>query len=309
MNRLTTLALTLLCTLAALAAGPLKRNAAFEQYIERYKAIAQEEMRRYGIPASITLAQGLLESGAGTSELATRGNNHFGIKCHGWTGQTIHHDDDLNGECFRAYGDARESFEDHSRFLHRDRYRRLYDLSPTDYRGWAHGLKACGYATNPRYAQRLIDIIETYELYRLDTLRAQPAAISSAATATPPPARPDGGTHVVHPYNGSRYLYARTGDTFATLARETGTSARQLAQWNDLPANATLHEGDIIYLDRKAKRAERRFKDQPHTVKAGQSLHLISQLYGIRLESLMRMNPQLKAKGWQVNVGDKLRVR
>lgn len=308
-QRLLTLALTLLCALTAPAGQPLRRNAAFERYIERYKGIAQEEMRRYGIPASITLAQGLLESGAGTSDLATRGNNHFGIKCHGWAGETIHHDDDLAGECFRAYADARESFEDHSRFLRRDRYRRLFDLAPTDYRAWAHGLKACGYATNPRYAQRLIDIIETYQLYRLDTLRAQPAAIAQKENAAPPPARADGGAHIVHPYNGSTYVYARRGDTFASIGREVGQSASQLARWNEREATEPLAEGDIIYLSRKAKRADRSFKGRPHTVRPGQSLYLVAQLYGVRLESLMRMNPQLERRGWQVKVGDQLRVR
>ena len=141
-----------------------------ENYIAKYSSIAVEEMNKYGIPASITLAQGILESAAGTAELATEANNPFGIKCHDWKGDTYHHDDDQKQECFRKYDHAEQSFEDHSTFLTtRERYASLFDLKRTDYQGWAHGLKKAGYATDPNYPKRLIDIIERYELYKYDT--------------------------------------------------------------------------------------------------------------------------------------------
>lgn len=144
-------------------------NSVYQTYIDLYKDLAVEEMKRYKIPASITLAQGLLESSAGRSELARKGNNHFGIKCHGWTGRKTYHDDDERNECFRAYENVFQSFEDHSKFLAKQsRYSRLFRLSIKDYKGWARGLKACGYATNPRYADKLIEIIELYKLYKYD---------------------------------------------------------------------------------------------------------------------------------------------
>lgn len=291
-----------------LGGNPVKRNTAFEQYIEQYKSIAIEEMRKYGIPASITLAQGLLESGAGSSELSVRGNNHFGIKCHGWEGRTIYHDDDLNGECFRAYDNPVQSYEDHSLFLaKRDRYRRLFLLSQTDYRGWARGLKACGYATNPRYAQKLIDIIETYGLNAYDYL--EPPRVEASASlerAASPTVKPS--AHQVMKYNNNYYVYARSGDTFASLARETGVSASTLADVNERNKNDKLGEGDIIYMEKKAKKADRKFKNHPHVVKQGQSLYTISQLYGVQMKSLIKMNKWLKACGNQVKVGDKVRV-
>lgn len=141
------------------------------RYIEHYATLAVEEMYRSGVPASITLAQGLLESRYGLSELALKGNNHFGIKCHSnWAGKKMYHDDDRKGECFRMYASPEESFRDHSDFLrYRDRYKFLFDLEPTDYKGWAHGLKKAGYATDPAYPQKLIRLIEDYDLHEYDT--------------------------------------------------------------------------------------------------------------------------------------------
>ena len=166
--------------LSSSALPPVKWNQRYQRYIDKYKDIAIYEMLQHGIPASITLAQGVLESGAGESELTRKGNNHFGIKCHDWTGPTTYHDDDETGECFRVYQSALESYEDHSRFLCRSRYQRLFSLSRTDYKGWARGLKACGYATNPKYAQLLIDIIECYNLSPLDRAKSyNPANVKS----------------------------------------------------------------------------------------------------------------------------------
>lgn len=166
------LPLLLLLSVSVLAGTPIRRNSSYEQYIDHYKAIAIEEMRKYGIPASITLAQGLLESGAGQSELAQRGNNHFGIKCHDWTGKKMYQDDDEKGECFRVYSDASESFADHSDFLrYRDRYKSLFNNEITDYKAWAYGLKAAGYATDPSYPVKLIKLVEDYHLYDYDKMK------------------------------------------------------------------------------------------------------------------------------------------
>ena len=159
MKRYIFLILSFLYMFSTVASGQAKWNQVYQSYIYQYKDMAIEGMLKYGVPASITLAQGLLESGAGRGRLVLLGNNHFGIKCHGWTGRTISHDDDARGECFRAYNSALESFEDHCKFLRdRPRYRSLFSLDRTDYRGWAYGLKRAGYATNPVYAQSLINI-------------------------------------------------------------------------------------------------------------------------------------------------------
>ena len=162
---------TLILLISALgaASAQLKKNKAYTDYFNQWAEVAMQQMIQYRIPASITLAQGVLESGAGKSELALRANNHFGIKCNGWTGRRSYHDDDERGECFRAYDNAYQSYVDHSVFLSTSqRYRRLFDLKRTDYKGWAKGLKACGYATSPTYATKLIEIIETYQLHQYD---------------------------------------------------------------------------------------------------------------------------------------------
>ncbi len=145
-----------------------------DDYIRKYAPVAVREMYRSGVPASITLAQGLLESRYGQSDLAVKGNNHFGIKCHDWTGKKMYHDDDRRGECFRVYGTADESFSDHSDFLrYRDRYKSLFNNDVTDYKAWAHGLKKAGYATDPAYPSKLIKLIEDYHLDKYDTMRPE----------------------------------------------------------------------------------------------------------------------------------------
>ena len=180
MNRKQSIRIILLVVLCAFAfsAQAQRRNQRYQEYIERYSPLAVEQMRVHKIPASITLAQGLLESGAGYSELARKSNNHFGIKCGGrWNGPSVRHDDDARQECFRAYGNPVESYEDHSLFLKRGaRYAFLFDLDITDYKGWARGLKKAGYATDPSYANRLITIVEDYELYKYDRARQRGGA-------------------------------------------------------------------------------------------------------------------------------------
>ena len=161
----------LMLSVLGLEAQNRQKNKLTLDYIDKYKDIAMTEMVLNKIPASITLAQGILESGNGQSELATKGNNHFGIKCHSdWKGKKMYKDDDAPNECFRVYNDAAESYRDHSAFLKRDRYKDLYELKITDYKGWAKGLKAAGYATNPKYPELLIELIERYELTNLDNI-------------------------------------------------------------------------------------------------------------------------------------------
>ena len=294
---------------AGIAHAQVKWNADFQAYIDQYKDIAIEEMAQYRIPASITLAQGLLESGAGKSYLSRCGNNHFGIKSHGWAGRTIRHDDDKKQESFRAYDSPRESYEDHSRFLaERERYQRLFSLKITDYRGWAHGLKACGYATNPQYAQRLISIIETYKLYEYDKMspKAKPEAKAKKEVAETMSKRTSYSVHSINAYNQNYYVYARRGDSFESIGREMGISASNLAKYNERDAREQLREGDVVYLRKKQKKADRRFKNHVHVVKQGESMYSIAQTYGIRLASLYKLN-RLDAD-YQINLGDKLRV-
>ena len=226
MNILRRFVLFTLCSCVFVLSSKAQNN--YLRYIEQYRDIAIEQMLKWKVPASITLAQGLLESAAGRSTLATQGNNHFGIKCHGWTGHTIYRDDDLKNECFRAYKSAYESFEDHSKFLATgQRYRSLFSLKITDYKGWAKGLKAAGYATNPRYAQSLIDIIENYNLSQYDNAKSYDKFMVERSHDGQVNGQP---LHPIYIYNKNYYLYARQGDTIRTIADEIGISYRRLAR-------------------------------------------------------------------------------
>lgn len=283
------------------------QNTAYQLYISQFKDLAIEQMQRYRIPASITLAQGLFESRAGQSRLATVGNNHFGIKCHGWTGRSINADDDAPGECFRAYDSAKQSYEDHSKFLRNNqRYARLFQLGSTDYRGWARGLKACGYATNPKYADNIIYIIELYRLDQYDHAKEYDHFIADKYNATEHSPSPTG-FHPITKCNKNYYIVARKGDTFRSLAKETGISRRKLAKYNERDKDDVLQAGDIIYLQKKQKKASKVFKKKPHTVKAGESMYSIAQTYGIRLESLYKMNNM--SPDASIVAGQQLKVR
>lgn len=300
-----TICFLLFCVWGLSAGAQMQWNAQWQSYIAEYKDIAIEEMMKHHIPASITLAQGLLESGAGMSELVRKGNNHFGIKCHDWTGARTYRNDDEEGECFRVYRSARESFEDHSRFLLRERYKRLYALATTDYRGWARGLKECGYATDPQYATKLIRLIELYQLYRYDSATGYDHFMARHSGSYPA-GTTNARLHPIFRYNENYYLRARQGDTFQSIAQEVELSARALARANERDLHEVLAEGDIVYLKKKRRRAERAFKDRPHVVKAGESLYDIAQRYGIRLKSLYQMNGL--GEDDQARVGDRLRV-
>lgn len=269
------------------------QNSDYVAYINQYKDIAIEQMRKYRIPASITLAQGLLESGAGKSELARKSNNHFGIKCHSWDGKRTYHDDDEKGECFRVYKNVRDSYEDHSIFLATgSRYAFLFKFSETDYVNWARGLKRAGYATSPTYADKLIEIIERYDLDRFD--RAQGSKSRYL------------GPHKPYIANDIVYVVARQGDTLLSIAEEFGISKRKLICYNDLYRGYVPVKGDIIYLARKHRKAQKPHKQ--HVVGDGESMHMISQKYAVRLNRLYQMN-DATPDTYAPMVGDVIRLR
>lgn len=284
-----------------------RRNSRYNEYIKQYSSLAVDQMNRYKIPASITLAQGLLESGAGQSVLARKSNNHFGIKCHNtWRGRKVYHDDDARDECFRAYRKVEESYEDHSKFLTQGaRYAFLFKLKITDYKGWARGLKKAGYATDPSYANRLITIIEDYDLYKYDTKgmsKREARRWAKELKKKPWLANP----HQVYLANGLAYVVARDGDTFRLLGGEFDISWKKLVDYNDLHKEYTIEAGDIIYLKKKNKKAQKPYT--VHIVRDGESMHSISQKYGIRLKNLYKMNRK-DADEYVPEVGDRLRLR
>lgn len=280
----------------------------YQAYIDRYADMAVEQMKRYQIPASITLAQGLLESGAGRSRLATEANNHFGIKVGmNWTGPYIIMSDDRPDDRFRVYRNARESYEDHSLFLRNGRrYAFLFDLRPTDYKGWAHGLKKAGYATNPRYAHSLIELIERYNLDAYDGKKKHEKHHTHKEEKKLEQLEATSG-HTVRRCNEQYYIIAREGDTYASLARRMKLKEKKLRAYNDVTPDYRLKTGDIVYLGKKRKRAARDMKRRYHVMEDGESLHSISQRFGIRLSSLCKMNPI--ENGYRFRVGDEIKIK
>jgi len=280
-------------------------------YIYDFKDLAVSEMRRTGVPASITLAQGMLESDYGRSSLARIGNNHFGIKCHNdWNGQTIRKHDENRNECFRKYRRPEDSFYDHSDFLKSgSRYRFLFDLDPLDYKAWARGLKRAGYATNPEYASLLIRKIEENKLYDLDrgytsSLAKPQEKVPVNETPVPSkttnnePARTQGETITfgdvmaraprIQENNRIQYIIVKDGDTREKLENEFQLLKWELARYNDLKDNFTPVPGQMLYLEPKRDRAETGLEF--HIVVNGETMYMISQKYGIKLKSLLEMN-------------------
>ena len=251
--------------------------------------MAVEQMDRYGIPASITMAQALLESRAGMSPLATKGHNHFGIKCGtSWSGPYMLMNDDAQNEHFRVYDNDKSSYDDHSLFLlNSRRYASLFQLRKTDYKGWAYGLKAAGYATNPNYAVNLIQIIEDYNLTELDNLTM---GSMRRQTKHQKEIEKQSDTHEVWMCNRNFYTIARSGDTFKSLSREMGVSQRKLRKYNELPHHSELHPGDIIFFEKKQKNADKDYSQVYHRMKADESLYDLSQRYGMRLQTLYDIN-------------------
>lgn len=258
-----------------------------EEYIDKYKELAMQEMKRTGIPASITLAQGVLESGNGNSTLATKANNHFGIKCHDWNGPSVKHNDDKKNECFRKYKSPEKSYLDHSDFLtQRGRYAFLFDLKPDDYKGWAKGLKKAGYATSPTYADALIRIIEENELYRYDN-QVLASGKSSRGKKTIEQALLASGRHVEFE-NRVKYIVADSGDTYEKLTGELYLMSWQLPKYNENKAGGKLNKGDVVYLQPKRNKAS--VDNKTHMVKEGETLYTISQLYAVKESKLRKRN-------------------
>ena len=290
-----------------------RMNAAYQAYIRKYANEAIHQMKRHKIPASITIAQGLLESNAGASTLASVHNNHFGIKCHKtWQGNRAYKDDDEKGECFRSYDSPLDSYTDHSYFLQQPRYKSLYQLPLDDYQGWAKGLQRCGYATDKGYANKLIALVELYSLYELDR-EASPSWMkgkASSPSSTPEKKREKQTTSKAPQkrtqYNcyGLEYVLAEEGDSFATIARDVNIDEEKLATFNDAPVDFPLKKGDVIYLQRKNKHGD---SAQDHVVSVGESMHSISQLYGIRVEYLYKING-LDIESYVPLEGDVLRL-
>lgn len=327
----TTLILLAFFTLSAYnaaAAEPDRILTPQEKYISRYSALAVDEMYRSGVPASITLAQGLLESRYGQSELAVRGNNHFGIKCHNnWSGRRMYHDDDADGECFRRYDTPEESFRDHSDFLrYRDRYRFLFDLEVTDYKGWAYGLKQAGYATDPAYPSKLIRLIEEYRLYEYDlvgnglyyddypeltkrkkskrekyqeefayqTIPESPSRIEVVKKLEP------GSkgefrfslSRQMYSMNGVPFVYSARGESYASIARTFGLFEREVLKFNDIwhsvDVNMELPAGTLVYIQKKKNEAARGL--EKHVIEDGDTMWQISQRYGVRMSRLYKLN-------------------
>ena len=262
-------------------------------YIDKYSDIAIKEMKRTGVPASITLAQGILESNAGQSVLATKGNNHFGIKCHNdWKGKTMKMDDNAPKECFRVYPNAEASFRDHSDFLRsRDRYKSLFELKQTDYKGWARGLKKAGYATDPGYADKLITLIEDYELYRFAKgvqLEPRPG-MKYQESVTFSTARK------VYSQNGVPFVYSEAGETYASIAASNGLFLKELLKFNDHEQELALEPGTMVYLARK--KAQGPVGVNKYVVeKDGETLRDIAQRFGIRYAALQKLNIVLYGK-------------
>ena len=271
------------------------------EYIEKYAETAVREMKATGIPASITLAQGCLESGNGNSTLATKANNHFGIKCHkNWKGKTIRHDDDEKNECFRSYRNADESFRDHSDFLrYSDRYAALFNLELTDYKGWAYGLQKAGYATAKTYAESLIRIIEENELYRYDKLDRK------AREELPPTPMEAEFSTAFKPYpghklytaslgreirttNGVAWIIARDGDTYAGLAKEFNLFRSEILRFNDRSRNTALQPGEVVYVEAKKRESAKNL--DKHVVEEGETMRGLAQRYAVKMKKLYQYN-------------------
>lgn len=282
--------LLLAITAKGWAQAPTKKLSKAD-YVETYKNFAILNMHNTGVPASITLAQGLLESGIGNSPLALNANNHFGIKCHKeWTGETYIMDDDAKNECFRKYPSAYESYLDHANFLKsRPRYAPLFQLSPTDYQGWAKGLKEAGYATNPKYAELLISTIDDLKLHQYDlvtkaefeALNGKPKESTSSQDQTAIRRPP-----LIEEINGLKATYVQPGESIFELAERVKIEAWQLVAFNELSKDYHFKPGDRMFLERKHKKAA----TDVYEVKVDDNLHDIAQQFGVRLESLRYRN-------------------
>jgi len=297
-----------LCAVVAVAQDSYTDKS--QAYVDKYKDVAMAEMQRSGVPASITLAQGLLESSCGCSPLATKGNNHFGIKCNdNWTGKTMTYDDDAKDECFRCYTSVEESFRDHSDFLRtRQRYAFLFDLPPTDYKKWAQGLKQAGYATNPKYPELLINNIEKYNLSQYDIYDSfvadnttKPSTKPQQANTQqehksfsdfvnnigkPKPATTKASDDKVMYVNNLKAVRLQQGETVAQVGKRYHVGAKGILKFNDLTVGEQLTAGTMLYVQPKRRMGDSMY----HVVRINETMYSISQLHGIRLSYLYTKN-------------------
>jgi LysM repeat protein len=283
--------------------------ALYQAYIEKYTDLAIREMHYSKIPASVTMAQALLESQFGTSELAVNANNHFGIKCQtGWSGETYTYQDDDDNTCFRKYTSVEESYRDHSHFLmYRPRYAALFELDPYDYTAWAHGLKKAGYATNPNYAPMLLRIIEEYNLKLLDSMPLRMEAVTASDTELIPVKKRVVSPSQPRPLHRNRieYTVAKPGDSVSLLTEKYDKLRWEIRKYNEIPRGGEIEPGQVVYLQPKRKQAEPGYTF--HTVQEGETMHSISQMYGIRLKWLYKRNRMVP--GTEPRVGEEIWLR
>ncbi len=317
----------LILFLAVLSVSVFAQKMTPEQYIEKYKFIAMQERFDYGVPAAITLAQGILESGVGNGRLAKEANNHFGIKCHSdWTGKRIYKDDDAKDECFRVYDRAEDSYRDHSLFLaKKSRYEFLFKYKVTDYKAWAKGLKKAGYATNPKYPKLLIDLVERYNLGQYDKYSESDfkkllALSGTVASTTIVPieekntkkpdvektisAKPSTvATHEILYHNNIKSIIVHENESIIDIAELYDIYPSQIFRYNDMPKGTPLKTGMRLYLQPKRHKGDVKY----HLVRKGETLWGISQQHGIKMKWLKKRNHITKASDFKV--GEKLYLR
>ena len=305
------IAIVLLLGLLGLSA---KDDTPQERYVKKYADMAVKEMVRSGVPASITLAQGMLESGSGMSKLATQGNNHFGIKCHkGWEGKSMKVDDDAPNECFRVYSSVADSYKDHSDFLrYRDRYKFLFDLERTDYKGWAYGLKKACYATDPGYPAKLSKYIEEYNLYKYDVLSKvveKEVPLSPLVIEAPKMAREEFHfplTRELYTKNGVPFVYSLEGETYRSIAKYYHLFHQEILRFNDLRKDEELLPGTVVYLSFKENHTQPGL-DKYIIEQDGEDFHAICQRFAVKEKAILKLNGWKKAPF--LAEGDEIKLR
>jgi len=287
-----------------------------DEYIHTYCSMAVAEMKRSGIPASVTLAQGILETECGNSDLVKKSNNHFGIKCKStWTGESVTHTDDAPNECFRKYSNPADSYKDHSDYLKTSpRYAALFQLAPSDYKGWAYGLKRAGYATNPQYPQIVISNIEKYNLQQYDNLTEQDfdnLAVKKLLSAQKPVVQNitvditaiENSIKLKNKINGLKALMAPKGTSLLVIASKANIDLGKLLEFNDLTTDGLLNDEQVIYLEKKPKQGNRDF----YIVLQIETLYDISQNNAIQLKYLLDLNNM--DENQTVQKGTKIKLR
>lgn len=284
----------------------VEKQISKKEYVEQWRTTAVQQMIQYKIPASITMAQAILESGSGNSELARKGNNHFGIKCHDWEGEKMYLDDDAKGECFRVYTSADESYVDHSDFLKtKKRYANLFALEQTDYKSWAKGLKEAGYATNPKYPELLIGIIEDLKLNELDQLGIQNNAIAPNLSASQNEVKGSNKHQILVHSSKVKYVIAKKGDTFYKISKEFGLTLSQLYRFNDFDEKKdVLVEGDIVYIHPKRNRSKNKFIVLTESMTVNQ----LSQKEAIDPDKILKYN-KIDSPNTVIQKGEKVILR